>query len=59
MELVKTIQVLDKNKVSTSLKIQGFYYVADTPDLFPKVLTKPTSSIVRCTKEIRQTPLKI
>lgn len=40
MELVKTEQVLVKNKVSTSLKTQGFYYVADTPDLFPKSLDK-------------------
>ena len=40
MELVKTTQVLDKNKVSTSLKILRFYYVADTPDLFPKSLDK-------------------
>ncbi|WP_338359628.1 hypothetical protein [Yeosuana marina] len=40
MELVKTVQVLGKNKVSTSLKTQGFYYVANTPDLFPKSLDK-------------------
>ncbi len=40
MELVKTIQVLEKNKVSTSLKFRGIYYVADTPDLFPKSLDK-------------------
>ena len=40
MELVKTIQVLVKNKASSSLKIQGFYYVADTPDLHPKSLDK-------------------
>ena len=43
MELVKTIQVLGKNKVSTSLKTQGFCYVADTPDLFPKSLDKTHS----------------
>ena len=59
MELVKTIQVLEINKVSTSLKIQGFYYVAYTPDLSLKVLTKPTSVIVLRMKESKQTPLKI
>tara|TARA_R110000868_G_scaffold71713_2_gene209722 strand:- start:50972 stop:51184 length:213 start_codon:yes stop_codon:yes gene_type:complete len=59
MELVKTVQVLVQNKVSISLKTQGFYYVTDTPDFSPKVLTKPTPSIVLCTKEIKQTPLKI
>ena len=52
-------QVLAKNKVSTSLKSQGIYYVADTPNFSPKVLTKPTLSIVLRTKEIKQTPLKI
>lgn len=45
MELVKTAQVLKKNKVSTSLKTRGllagrFCYVADTPDLFSKSLDK-------------------
>ncbi len=59
MELVKTKQVLEKNKVSTSLKTWRFYYVADTPDFFLKVLTKPTWSIVLAAKEIIQTPLKI
>ena len=58
MELVKTIRVLVKNKASTSLKIQGFYYVANTPDFTLKVLTKPTLSIVRCTKEKNKHPLK-
>nr|AOE09524.1 hypothetical protein [uncultured bacterium] len=58
MELVKTIQVLVKNKVSTSLKIQGFYYVANTPDFTLKVWTKPTLSIVRCTEEKNKHPLK-
>ena len=58
MELVKTVRVLVKNKVSTSLKIQGFYYVANTPDFTRKVLTKPTLSIVRCTKEKNKHPLK-
>ena len=58
MELVKTVRVLVKNKVSTSLKIQGFYYVANTPDFTLKVLTKPTLSIVRCTKEKNKHPLK-
>ncbi len=59
MELVKTIQVLVKNKVSTSLKIQGFYYVANTPDLFPKSLDKTHS--IHCVTHRRkeQTPLKI
>ncbi|HEX9827734.1 MAG TPA: hypothetical protein VGA80_14130 [Flavobacteriaceae bacterium] len=45
---------MKKNKVSTSLKTQGFYYVADTPDFFPKVLTKPTPSIVLRLREIEQ-----
>ncbi len=40
MELVKTVRVLVKNKASTSLKFQGIFYVADTPDLFPKSLDK-------------------
>ena len=40
MELVKTMQILKKNKVSTALKIQGFCYVADTPNLFSKSLDK-------------------
>ena len=42
MELVKTVQVLDKNKVSTSLNPAKRWdcYVADTPDLFPKSLDK-------------------
>jgi len=54
MELVKTIQVLGKNKVSTSLKTQRFYYVADTPDLFPKSLDK-THSIHCALHERNQT----
>ena len=58
MELVKTVQVLVKNKDSTSLKIQGFYYVANTPDFARKVLTKPTLSIVQCTEEKNKHPLK-
>jgi hypothetical protein len=59
MELVKTIQVLVKNKVSTSLKIQGFYYVANTPDLFSKSLdqTHFINGVIHIRKE--QTPLKI
>ena len=40
MELVKTKQVLEKNKGSTSLKIQRFCDVADTPDLCSKSLDK-------------------
>jgi hypothetical protein len=66
MELVKTVQVLGKNKVSTSLKTQGPAYrqagftTSQTLLIYsPKVLTKPTPSIVLCTKEIKQTPLKI
>jgi len=51
MELVKTIQVLVKNKVSTSLKIQGFYYVANTPDLFPKSLDK--THFIHCAEHER------
>ena len=58
MELVKTVQVLVKNKVSTSLKFQGIYYVANAPDFTLKVLTKPTLSIVRCTEEKNKHPLK-
>lgn len=51
-------QVSVKNKVSTSLKFQGIFYVANTPDFALKVLTKPTLSIVRCTKEKNKHPLK-
>ena len=51
MELVKTVQVLVKNKVSTSLKIQGFYYVANTPDLFPKSLDK--THFIHCAEHER------
>ncbi|RDK88960.1 hypothetical protein C8D94_101839 [Marinirhabdus gelatinilytica] len=61
MELVKTAQVLVKNKVSTSLKSaekRRIYYVANTPDFTRKVLTKPTLSIVRCTEEKNKHPLK-
>ncbi|AWH75493.1 hypothetical protein DCS32_15380 [Dokdonia sp. Dokd-P16] len=59
MELVKTIRVLVKNKVSTSLKTQGFYYVANTPDLFTKSLDK--THLIHCAMHRRkeQTPLKI
>ena len=59
MELVKTIRVLVKNKASTSLKIQGFYYVADTPDLFPKSLDKTHSIHCAVHRRKEQTPLKI
>ena len=56
--LSRPYQVSVKNKVSTSLKFQGIYYVANTPDFTLKVLTKPTLSIVRCTKEKNKHPLK-
>ena len=59
MELVKTIQVLVKNKVSTSLKFQGIYYVANTPDLFPKSLDKTHSIHCAVHERKEQTPLKI
>ena len=60
MELVKTIQVLVKNKVSTSLNPDSYrdYYVANTPDFTLKVWTKPTLSIVLCTEEKNKHPLK-
>ena len=51
MELVKTVQVLVKNKDSTSLKIQGFYYVANTPYLFPKSLDK--THFIHCAEHER------
>ena len=56
--LSRLYRVLVKDKVSTSLKFQGIYYVANTPDFTLKVLTKPTLSIVRCTKEKNKHPLK-
>ena len=59
MELVKTIQVLVKNKVSTSLKMRAFYYVANTPDLFHKSLDKTHSIHCAMHKRKEQTPLKI
>ena len=47
-------QVSAKNKVSTSLKMQAFYYVADTPDLFPESLDK--THVTHCaTHERNQT----
>nr|AOE08194.1 hypothetical protein [uncultured bacterium] len=59
MELIKTVRVLVKNKASTSLKFQGIYYVANTPDLFPKSLDK--THFIHCAVHERkeQTPLKI
>ncbi|TVZ27071.1 hypothetical protein JM83_2081 [Gillisia sp. Hel_I_86] len=59
MELVKTIQVLVKNKVSTSLKFQGIYYVANTPDFIPKSLDKTHSIHCAVHRRKEQTPLKI
>ena len=59
MELVKTVRVLVKNKVSTSLKFQGIYYVANTPDLFPKSLDKTHSIHCAVHERKEQTPLKI
>ena len=62
MELVKTVRVLVKNKVSTSLKSAEkgrIYYVADTPDLFPKSLDKTHSIHCAMHERKEQTPLKI
>ena len=65
MELVKTIQVLVKNKVSTSLKSNAcfsagrIHYVADTPDLFPESLDKTHSIHCAVHRRKEQTPLKI
>mgnify|MGYP007026483384 CR=1 FL=1 len=61
MELVKTIQVLVKNKVSTSLNPAKWrdYYVANTPDLFPKSLDKTHSIHCAMHERKEQTPLKI
>ena len=59
MELVKTVQVLGKNKVSTSLKMQAFFYVANTPDLFLKSLDKTHSIHCAVHRRKEQTPLKI
>jgi len=46
MKLVKTIQVLENNKGSTSLKTRVFYYVANTPNYSLKALTNSTSFIL-------------
>lgn len=61
MELVKTVQVLVKNKVSTSLKSaeKSGFTTSQTHLIYSlKVWTKPTLSIVRCTKEKNKHPLK-
>ena len=61
MELVKTVRVLVKNKVSTSLNPDSYrdYYVANTPDLFPKSLDKTHSIHCAMHRRKEQTPLKI
>jgi|GEM_PF-5231415 hypothetical protein len=61
MELVKTVQVLMKNKASTSLKPaeKGRFATSQTHLICSlKVLTKPTLSIVLCTEEKNKHPLK-
>ena len=57
--LSRLYKVLVKNKESTSLKFQGIYYVANTPDLFPKSLDK-THFIhwCRARKKSNKHPLK-
>ena len=52
-------QVSAKNKVSTSLKMRAFYYVADTPDLFPKSFDKTHSIHCAMHERKEQAPLKI
>lgn len=56
MKFVKTVQVLENIKVSTSLKMQAFYYVANTPNYFLKVLTNSTSSILLLMEHQTYTP---
>lgn len=53
-------KVLKKNKVSTSLKIQGFCYVADPPDLFLKSLDKTHAIHWFVSRgKLNKTPLKM
>ena len=61
MELVKTVRVLVKNKVSTSLipAKKGGITTSQTHLIYSlKVLTKPTLSIVLHTEEKNKHPLK-
>jgi hypothetical protein len=57
VELVKTKQVLEKNKVSTALNPAKKGGITTSQTLLIcvlKVLTKPTPSMVQSTKEIEQ-----
>ena len=48
--------VLPVNRVSISLKTQGFCYLMYPPDFLSKALTEPASFIVLCTKGTKRTP---